>query len=269
MVFILNRLDSHFSMCCLAIIANLYEWYAMSKSPPAPILSDSAGGLVSQTMRVVNDHIRNTGLKLGNPIPSESAFAKQLGVSRAVVREAFRSLAAVGVIEIGNGRRARVGGIDETVLPIILNHAVLTDQVTILQIYDVRRTIEMRTVALAAMRRSPAEAAEISGLAASMDHDFAIASAVMEHDISFHMSIARASKNPLFSLIVSSFRSVTHHTWHIGWSSRRTDEDRRGSVACHIRIAEAISRQDAKDAEDCMAEHFDNSVKTLLAAGVT
>jgi GntR family transcriptional regulator, transcriptional repressor for pyruvate dehydrogenase complex len=264
-----NWLDSYFSICCLTVATNLYEWYVMSNSALASVLSDSTGSLVSQTMRVVNEHIRKMGLKLGNPIPSESAFAEQLGVSRAVVREAFRSLAAVGVIEIGNGRRARVGGIDETVLPIILNHAVLTDQVSILQIYDVRRTIEMRTVALAAMRRSPAEAAEISGLAASMDQDFAIANAVMEHDIAFHMAIARASKNPLFSLIVSAFRSVTHHTWHIGWSSRRTDEDRRGSVACHIRIAEAISRQDTKDAEDCMAEHFDNSVKTLLAAGVT
>jgi GntR family transcriptional regulator, transcriptional repressor for pyruvate dehydrogenase complex len=232
-------------------------------------LSDSTGGLVSRAMLAINQHIRSSGLKLGDSMPSETAFALQLGVSRAVIREAFRSLSAVGVIEVGNGRRARVGGIDETVLPIILNHAVLTDQISILQVYDARRTIEMRTVALAAMRRSPAEAAEISGLAASMDQDFGIASTVMEHDISFHEAIARASKNPLFSLIVSAFRAVTHHTWHIGWSSRRTDEDRRGSITCHIRIADAIKRQDTKDAEDCMAEHFDNSVKVLLAAGVT
>jgi GntR family transcriptional regulator, transcriptional repressor for pyruvate dehydrogenase complex len=198
-----NCLDSYFQIWCLTITSNLYEWYSMNSSTSIPALSDSTGSLVSQTMRVVNEHIRNTGLKLGNPIPSESAFAKQLGVSRAVVREAFRSLAAVGVIELGNGRRARVGGIDETVLPIILNHAVLTDQVSILQIYDVRRTIEMRTVALAAMRRSTAEAAEISGLAASMDQDFAIADTVMEHDIAFHLAIARASKSRIIHGILA------------------------------------------------------------------
>lgn len=67
----------------------------------------------------------------GGPFPAKSAFAVQIGFPRAVVRKAFRSLSAVGVIEIGNGRRARVGGIDDTVLPIILNHAVLTEQVSI------------------------------------------------------------------------------------------------------------------------------------------
>ncbi len=232
-------------------------------------LSDTDGSLVSRAMKAVSDHIRDEQLKLGFPIPSEAAFALKVGVSRAVVREAFRSLAAVGVIEIGNGRRARVGGVDETVLPIILNHAVLTDQVSIQQIYDVRRTVEMRTVTLAALRRTNDESVEISGLAAAMDRDFDTPAVVKEHDIAFHEAISRASKNPLFSLLVSSFRVVTQQTWHIAWHSRPSDVERRDSMACHMKIADAIARQDTKDAAAYMAEHFDNSVKALLAAGVT
>lgn len=233
------------------------------------IVSENDDSLVTQAMTAISDHIRDEQLKLGVPIPSEAAFALQLGVSRAVVREAFRSLATVGVIKIGNGRRARVGGIDETVLPIILNHAVLTDQVSIQQIYDVRRTVEMRTVTLAALRRTPHEALEISGLAAAMDRDFDNPSEVKEHDIAFHEAISRASKNPLFTLLVSSFRVITQQTWHLAWNSRSSDAERRDSMACHMRIADAITRQDTKGAATFMAEHFDNSVKVLLAAGVT
>ena len=240
---------------------------ALAKS--IELLPDTDGSLVSKTMKAISDHIRDEQLKLGFPIPSEATFALQVGVSRAVVREAFRSLSAVGVIEIGNGRRARVGGIDETVLPIILNHAVLTDQVSIQQIYDVRRTVEMRTVTLAALRRTNDEALEISRLAAAMDRDFDTPVIVKEHDIAFHEAISRASKNPLFSLLVSSFRVVTQQTWHIAWNSRSSDAERRDSMACHVRIADAIARQDTKDAATFMAEHFDNSVKVLLAAGVT
>lgn len=232
-------------------------------------LSENDDSLVTQAMTAISDHIRDEQLKLGVPIPSEAAFALQLGVSRAVVREAFRSLATVGVIEVGNGRRARVGGIDETVLPIILNHAVLTDQVSIQQIYDVRRTVEMRTVTLAALRRTQAEALEISGLAAAMDRDFDSPSEVKEHDIAFHEAISRASRNPLFTLLVSSFRVITQQTWHLAWNSRSSDAERRDSMACHMRIADAIARQDPKSAAAFMAEHFDNSVKVLLAAGVT
>jgi GntR family transcriptional regulator, transcriptional repressor for pyruvate dehydrogenase complex len=177
-------------------------------------------------------------------------------------------LATLGIIEVGNGRRARVGGIDETVLPLVLDHAVQTDQVSIQQIYDVRRTIETRTVALAALRRSAAESTEIGRLAAAMRSDFAQPQAVMGHDIAFHEAIARASKNPLFALIVSAFRVITRQTWQIGWASRPSDADRYDSVACHERIANAIAVQDPRDAEAAMAEHFDHSVKALLAAGV-
>ncbi len=83
-------------------------------------------------------------------------FAEDLGVSRTVVREALRALAALGIVDLGNGRRARVGTIDNDVLGLVLDHAVHTDQVAIQQIYDVRRTIEMRTVSLATLRRSDA-----------------------------------------------------------------------------------------------------------------
>jgi GntR family transcriptional regulator, transcriptional repressor for pyruvate dehydrogenase complex len=241
----------------------------MHKPFAVPDSGETSESLVAQTMRAINEHIRDAGLKLGQPIPSEADFALKMGVSRAVVREAFSSLAMVGVIEVGNGRRARVGGIDETVLPVILNHAVLTEQVSVQQIYDVRRAIEQRTVVLAALRRTPAEAEMIVNLAAAMDRDFNDPHLVKQSDISFHEAIARASKNPLFALIVSSFRIVTEKTWYIGWASRPTDEDRRNNVLCHKRIAAAILQQDAKEAEALMVEHFDNSVKALLAAGVT
>ena len=40
-------------------------------------------------------------------------------------------------------------------------------------------------------------------------------------------------------------------------------------VACHVEIAMAISAKAPKRAETAMAEHFDSSVKALLAAGIT
>lgn len=241
----------------------------MASTLAATISTGTSESLVSRTMQAINQHIHGAGLRPGQPIPSESAFALEMGVSRAVVREAFRSLAAVGVIEIGNGRRARVGGIDDTVLPIILNHAVLTDQVSVQQIFDVRRAIEQRTVALAALRRTAAEAEELVALAAAMERDFHTPERVKESDILFHEAIAQASRNPLFAVLVRAFRVITEKTWQIGWASRPTDDARRANVLCHQRIADAILRQNAKEAEALMAEHFDNSVKALLAAGIT
>jgi GntR family transcriptional regulator, transcriptional repressor for pyruvate dehydrogenase complex len=236
---------------------------ALVEAPPPQ------GGLVAQVIAALNRHIRANRLAPGDALPGESAFALQLGVSRAVVREAFRSMAMLKLIDIGNGRRPRVSAIDRSVLGMVLDHAAQTDQTSIQQIYDVRRTIELRTAALAALRRTEEEAERIGRLAAAMRADFSEPEKVMEHDIAFHEAIAEASRNPLFSVLVGAFQVITRQTWPIGWTSRATDALRMGSVEGHEAIARGIAAGDPRAAETAMAEHFDASVMALLGAGIT
>ena len=108
------------------------------------------GGLVDFAMRAINEHIHNQKLVAGDPMPSEGAFAQMLGVSRPVIREAFRSLAALKLINVGDGRRARVSDIDASVLGLMLDHAVHTDQINILQ--AAHRAIARVTEDLEALR---------------------------------------------------------------------------------------------------------------------
>lgn len=231
--------------------------------PPAP-----SPTLASQVAAAIGDMIREDHLAPGHALPSETALGEQFGVSRTVIREALGALAALRLIDIGSGRRAQVAAIDHSVLALMLDHAVHIDQISIQQIYDARRTIELRTTALAALRRSDLEADLLRSLAASMRRDAARPPAVMEHDIAFHEAIAAASRNPMLSLLVRSFHRVTRQTWPIGWASRRHDSERLASVACHEAIAAAILARDVAAAEAAMAEHFDLSVRALLAAGI-
>lgn len=224
--------------------------------------------MVSKVIIGIRQLIRSEAMKIGDTLPSEGAIGEQLGVSRAVVREAYRSMAALRLIDVGTGRRARVSAVDHEVLAVVIDHGVQTDQVSVQQILDVRRTIEMRTVALAALRRTDKEAREIRALAAGMRADFVDMDKVMQHDIAFHEMIARASRNPMFSLMVGSFHVVTRQTWRIGWVARETDADRYENVACHEAIAMAIEQGNRAVAEAQMAAHFDNTVKMLLASGV-
>jgi len=224
--------------------------------------------LVDRVMGAVTDYIRKNDLETGDILPSEASIAAQVGASRAVAREGFRGLAALRVIDIGNGRRARVALADESVVSFLLDHAVHTKQITVQQVLDVRRTMELRTAALAALRRTDEEAEAIFGIAKRMGESFSRPEALMELDIGFHEAIARASRNPMFALLVGSFRVVTRQTWSTGWASRPNDEARRESVDGHTVIAAAIRRRDAPGAEKAMADHFDMTVMALLNAGV-
>ena len=227
-----------------------------------------AVSLVDRLMADVCDHIRINGLEPGAVLPSEADFATRAGVSRAVAREGFRGLAALKLIDVGNGRRARVAQTDDSVLSLMIDHAVHTKQIRIQQILDVRRTIELRTVSLAALRRSDHEAAAILERAAAMRANLARAEMVMEADIGFHEAIAKASRNPLFALLVGSFRVITRETWPIGWATRYNQASQLENIDCHDAIAAAIKDRDMRAAEAAMAHHFDSAVKTLVDAGV-
>src|SRR5689334_1295826 len=93
----------------------------------------ATGGLVDHVIDALRSHIRAKGLGPGDALPSENTLALELGVSRAVVREAFRSMAALRLIDVGNGRRARVSTVDAGSLALLLDHVVHTDQISVQQ----------------------------------------------------------------------------------------------------------------------------------------
>lgn len=226
------------------------------------------GGLVAMVIDRVNEHIRKNNLMIGDLLPSEGTFAEELRVSRVVMREAFRALAALGIIDVGSGRRARVAAIDSNVLAVMVDHAVHVEQVSIQQIYDLRRTLEARTARLAALRRQESEADQILQFAAAMRSDFREAEKVMANDIAFHKAITAAARNPSFSLVLGGFEKVMRQTWPIGWRSRMSDALRMEHVECHEAVARAIKAGDPQAAQTAMDEHFDNSVRALISAGL-
>ncbi len=230
---------------------------------------DQGVGLVSSTIGAITRLIREQDLMPGDRLPSEATLARDLQVSRTVVREAFRSLAAMRIIELASGRRAAVAPIDHGAMSLIIEHGVHTDQISIQQIYDVRRTIESRIVTLAALRRNEGEAQAIRAEAAAMRAAIDDPPALMRHDLAFHMGLARASRNPVFALIMGAFQGITAQTWPVGWRSRTSAAAREAMIANHENIAAAVAEGDPERAAAAMSQHFDDSVRALISAGLT
>ncbi|GFE48375.1 GntR family transcriptional regulator [Roseobacter cerasinus] len=231
--------------------------------------ADNGTNRVSETIGVITQHIRVNALGPGDRLPSENNLSRELNVSRSVVREAFRSLAAMRLINLSPGKRATVAQLDHGAMSLMMEHGVLTEQISIQQIYDVRRTIETRTVTLASLRRTDAEAQRIRQHALAMKEHLDDPDSVMESDLAFHMAIAQASRNPVFAMIVGAFQGVARQSWPIGWRSRTEPEQRMQVVQTHIDIADAVAIGDPQTAATLMKRHFDDSTKVLLDAGLT
>ncbi|MCP3735742.1 FadR family transcriptional regulator [Sphingomonas sp. RP10(2022)] len=222
------------------------------------------GSLVDQAVRRVRDHIRDCDLKVGDTLPGEGQFASDLGVSRAVMREAFGALAALRVLDVGNGRRARVGAIDGSVIAASIDHAVATAQITTSEVWDVRRTLELRTAALAAEHRSDADARLIVDHAARMTASSDDLHQLIRHDIAFHQTIAHASGNGLFHQIVRSFEQLMRVAVPTAWHTRQTPVQRDTVFAIHRDLAAAIADRDPRAAATLMDAHFDRAISDIF-----
>ncbi|QTH22086.1 FadR family transcriptional regulator [Rhizorhabdus wittichii] len=225
------------------------------------------GSLVQQAVQAVRDHIRDNGLRVGDTLPGEGHFADLLGVSRAVMREAFGALAALRLIDVANGRRARVGAIDGTVIAASLDHAVATAQVSIIEIWDVRQTMEVRTAELAAANRTEEEAALILALAEAIAEAGGDMPRVIAADIALHEAIARASHNPLFLQIIRSFAPMMTQAVPAAWRTRTTEGERSDMIDRHRMLARAIADRDPETARRMMTRHFDRTIGDMLRAG--
>ncbi len=223
--------------------------------------------LVQNVVRSLITYIRDNQLTVGDTILSEGEFGQLLGVSRTVVREAFKALGAMNIIEVSSGRRARVRAFDGTVMALTLSHGLRTQQVTVQQTWDVRRAIEMRAVTLACMHRTQKNAERLVELVDLMRASQQDIAAMTEHDIDFHTTIAESTRNPLYPVLVSSLTSAMRDTNPIVWQARTRDAERRAVMDWHAAIANAINARDTEQANEAMSRHFDEALRGLVNSG--
>ncbi|BCT76598.1 hypothetical protein SCMU_24400 [Sinomonas cyclohexanicum] len=189
--------------------------------------------------------VENGIAPVGAKLPSEAALASRYGVSRSVVREALRSLAALGLTETHTGKGTFV----------VSRHTadnLVLGQYSAQDLTEARPHIEVPAAGLAARRRSAEELATLEGILAemSLEDDPAV---LVELDASFHGLIARASGNRVFSSVMADLKdAIAHQSETLNLIAAR----RRDSDAEHGRILEAIRAGDAELARAAMAEHL-------------
>jgi GntR family transcriptional regulator, transcriptional repressor for pyruvate dehydrogenase complex len=216
--------------------------------------------LSAQVARHVLDRVAQEGLRPGDFVPSEVQISKTLQVSRGSVREAYRTLAALGILEIESGRRPRLQSMNAAVLAQVFGYALSTAQLNPTHVIETRRAIEVQGAQLAARNVTDAQKATLKGLVAQMrsalgdrDHVRRVTA-----DIAIHTTLAEASCNPLNPLLLAALRAPVEQVMIIDQSSSEPQLVRL--VDAHDAIVERVCTGDAVGAGAAMAMHFDLSV---------
>jgi len=204
--------------------------------------------------------INRDHLRPGDLVPSEVQIGRDLEVSRGSVREAYRTLAAVGILEIEGGRRPRLRAIDPNVLTQVFDYALNTAQVNVAHVTETRRALELQTAQFAARYASEAQRQTLRELVAQMRSAATDHARRVESDVAIHTVIAEASGNPLNSLLLHALRSPMEASVRIHFDDRRTEVELTRLIDAHEAVVDRICAGDAVGAAAAMSYHFDLSL---------
>jgi GntR family transcriptional repressor for pyruvate dehydrogenase complex len=107
----------------------------------------------------LSDRIRGGSLNPGDKLPTESEIMRMLGVSRTVVREAISHLQAAGLVETRHGIGTFV--LEPSNAPMGLDPATIVTMRDVLDLLELRISLETEAVGLAATRRSDEQLAQL------------------------------------------------------------------------------------------------------------
>lgn len=212
--------------------------------------------------------IRSGYLKPGEPIPSERQLVETFGVSRVSVREAMRSLEAMGLVEVFQGRGSFVArGPGERVLEPFV-HWLRLHREEIDLLVRVRGALDELAAEEVASHPDRPEVARIvaahEAFAAVAESDTVALERLSELDRAFHLAIADASRQALLVNLLTELNSQLDESRNAMlapvWRRARSARE-------HAAIVAAIQVGDPPKARSAAARHI-RAVRDLLAKAI-
>jgi len=202
----------------------------------------------------------------GTNMPSEPELIGRFQVSRTVMREVMKTLAAKGFVvsktRVGTRVRDPVywNYFDADVLAWRVRLGL--DDEFMKSLTEVRRSLEPAAAALAAQRRAPADISRLRECVRQMARTDHTRQSFAEADLDFHLAIGSASGNPLMRSMASVIETALVASF--AHSSPVDDPaDHEATVNGHAAIVDAIESGQEQAAADAILKVIDIGVNRI------
>ncbi|WP_162906965.1 FadR/GntR family transcriptional regulator [Allorhizocola rhizosphaerae] len=216
----------------------------------------------AEVQEAVKNIILQRGLVAGDPLPTEAELMDTLGIGRNSVREALKSLQAVGIVDIRHGfgmfvgRMSFNGLVDELAF-----HGRMDLRSHLSDLIEIRELLECGLVELLIERGC--EDRETALVIERMEAEARVGPVSPETDKLFHEVLYRPLGNPLVGSLLGAFWDVYHQ---LRDTLGTPDEGPVVVAKKHRDIYEAVMAGDRVAAVAAMRAHFDgvrNRLKRL------
>ncbi|MDF2958403.1 MAG: GntR family transcriptional regulator [Paenibacillus sp.] len=214
--------------------------------------------LVDEVVMQLQKKISSGDIPPGHKIPTEPELMEQFGVGRSTVREAVRVLVHAGLLEKKQGFGTYLN--TNLIIQEPLDHRLRRAE--ILEVFEVRRMLELEIAKLAAERRDDNDLAQMRGhldkraqaIQAAQVNDY------LNADICFHIAVAAASKNAVVIDLYRTFSTVLREALSKLVSGSLVHDPHE---LFHENLYEAIKKKDPSAAIHWTVQNLDQTVAEL------
>lgn len=202
-------------------------------------------------------------LSLGSRLPPERQLAEHFGVHRSSLRQALKALETMGVVTQRVGDGTYMTSDAASILSAPIEFMIIVDGISFAELMEARLIVEPELAARAAER---ATANDLIDLRAALDamkasrHDLTVR---VQHDLTFHETIARASANRVCQRMFSAIHKATNK----GMALTTSVDDFKVTIRFHEAIYKAIWRREPEQARRHMIEHLLNTKSLISSVG--
>lgn len=216
--------------------------------------------------RQIQELIRERHLMPNDRLPAERDLAEQFGVSRTVVREAVRGLAAKGLLEVTPGRGGTIVRLPSAETMSEMMTLFLRGNERTLDydnLIEVRRVLEVAIAGFAAERRTVEDLQEMDHILKETLKVGNDRNRYVRWDLAFHKALAQATHNRLFPLLLESVNELMIEVRQLAF---RTLGAPARSYRYHRAIFDQVQAGDADGAREAMRDHLVEAEQTLRKA---
>lgn len=207
----------------------------------------------------IRDYINLKNLEPGDKLPSERVLSVRFGVSRNNLREAIQTLEFYGLLECMPQSGTFMADIGVVALNGMISDILSLDDPDFKSLVETRILLELKTVKLAALRRTEEQLKYIEEALKAYDDKVLEGKDAVQEDLLFHLAIAKASGNSTmntFMLIITPEIITNFEKYHVCDKNQSYE-----AIDEHKNIFEAIRDRNPKEAKKKMKLHFKSLYK--------
>jgi len=193
-------------------------------------------------------------LRVGARLPTEAELCGMFEVSRTVIRDALRTLAAMGLVSVEHGTGISVTEPNDRSAGVAMRILLLRSGLTIGDVLDARSAIEPELCALAARYATDDDIARVARHFAAFRDATASGNteeAFSEH-LGFHTALYEAIRIPAVALLLRPMVEAIL----LSSFPPRVDDPALWEVGAHERVLEALRARDQQRLERSLRAHF-------------